>query len=173
MSDVTLVTCQATVGGYPKNTNMTEVEFIADQLQRSYAGEAWHGPSLEEILAGVTAEQALARPIADAHSIWEVTMHIGVWMSACRRRLAGDPAKLTPQEDWPLIDGGSPAAWKQTLNALKQEHNQLRAAICAFPESSLQNLAPAKDHSMAFMLQGVIQHNLYHAGQIAVLKKAI
>ena len=152
---------------------MTQVEFLADQLRRSYAGEAWHGPSLEELLRGVTAEQALAMPISATHNVWEITMHIGVWMSACRRRLAGDPAMLTPREDWPLIDAGSPAAWKQTLDALKQEHDQLRAAIRAFPESSLENLAPAKDHSMAFMLHGVVQHNLYHAGQIALLKKAL
>ena len=94
-------------------------------------------------------------------------------MSAARRRLAGDPAKLTPQEDWPLIDGGSPAAWRQTLDALEQEHNQLRAALCSLPESSLENQAPGKDHSVEFMLHGMIQHNLYHAGQIALLKKAL
>jgi uncharacterized damage-inducible protein DinB len=87
--------------------------------------------------------------------------------------LSGDAAKLTPQEDWPLIDGGSQAAWQQTVNALEQEHDQLRAAISSRPESSLQNVAPGKDHSVEFMLHGVIQHNLYHAGQIALLKKAL
>lgn len=152
---------------------MNQIELIVDQLQRSYAGEAWHGPSLEELLTGITAEQALARPVAGAHSIWELTMHIGVWMSAARRRLAGDPAKLTPQEDWPRIDGGSPAAWRHTLDALEQEHNQLKAAICSLSESSLDNQTPGKNHSLAFMLHGVIQHNLYHAGQIALLKKAL
>src|SRR5579862_8770485 len=118
---------------------MNQIEFIGDQLQRAWSGKAWHGPSLQELLAGVTVEQALARPVAGAHSIWELTMHIGAWMSACRRRLAGDPAQLTAQEDWPLIDGGSPAAWHQTLNALEQEYNQLRAAVCALPESSPKN----------------------------------
>jgi uncharacterized damage-inducible protein DinB len=152
---------------------MNQVQLIVDQLQRAYSGEAWHGPSLKELLTGVTAEQALARPLPEAHSVWELTMHIGVWMSAARRRLAGDPAKLTPQEDWPMIDGGSPAAWQQTLDALEQEHKQLRAAVSSLPKSSLPNQAPGKDHSLAFMLHGVIQHNLYHAGQIALLKKAL
>jgi uncharacterized damage-inducible protein DinB len=152
---------------------MNQVELIVDQLQRAYAGEAWHGPSIKEVLDGITAGQALATPIAGAHSIWEVTMHIGAWMSAARRRLAGDPAKLTPQEDWPPMDARNPDAWRQTLDALEQEHNQLRAAISALPESSLWNLAPGKDHSVEFMLHGVIQHNLYHAGQIALLKKAL
>jgi uncharacterized damage-inducible protein DinB len=152
---------------------MNQIELIADQLQRSYSGEAWHGPSVQELLTDVTAEQALARPLAQGHCIWELTMHIGVWMSAARRRLAGDPAKLTPQEDWPLIDGGSPAAWQQTLDALEQEHRQLKAAICSLPEPSLENQTPGKTYSLAFLLHGVVQHNLYHAGQIALLKKAL
>jgi len=152
---------------------MNQIELIADQLQRSYSGEAWHGPSVQELLAGVTAEQALARPLAQGHCIWELTMHIGVWMSAARRRLAGDPAKLTPEEDWPLIDRGSRIAWQQTLDALEQEHTQLKAAICAFPESSLENQTPEKNYSLGFLLHGVVQHNLYHAGQIALLKKAL
>ena len=152
---------------------MNQIEFIGDQLQRAYAGEAWHGPSLQELLAGVTAEQALARPIAEGHCIWELTMHIGVWMSAARRRLAGDTVQPTPQEDWPLIDGGSPVAWQQTLAALQQEHAQLQAAICSLPESSLENQTPGKNYSLAFLLHGVVQHNLYHAGQIALLKKAL
>jgi uncharacterized damage-inducible protein DinB len=152
---------------------MNQIEFIGDQWRRAYAGEAWHGPSLQEILAGVTAEQALARPIAEGHCIWELTMHIGVWMSAARRRLAGDTVQPTPQEDWPLIDGGSPAAWQQTLAALQQEHTQLQAAICSLPESSLENQTPGKNYSLAFLLHGVVQHNLYHAGQIALLKKAL
>jgi uncharacterized damage-inducible protein DinB len=152
---------------------MNQIEFIGDQLRSAYAGKAWHGPSLQELLAGVTAQQALARPIAGAHSIWELAMHIGVWMSAARRRLAGDPAKLTPQEDWPLIDGGSPAAWQQTLAALEQELTQLKSAICSLSESSLENQTPEKNYSLAFLLHGVVQHNLYHAGQIALLKKAL
>jgi len=152
---------------------MNQVEFIADQLQRAYAGGAWHGPSLEEILRGITPEQALAKPLPGRHSIWELTMHIGVWMSAARRRLAGDSAKLTPQEDWPLIDSGSQEAWRQTLAALAQEQKQLLGAICSLPESSLQNQVLGKEHSVAFMLHGVIQHNLYHTGQIALLKKTL
>jgi uncharacterized damage-inducible protein DinB len=152
---------------------MNHIELISDQLQRAYAGEAWHGPSLKELLDGITTEQALARPLPNAHSIWELTMHIGVWMSVVRRRLRGDTVQPIQQEDWPPIDGGSSDAWRQTLDALEQEHNQLRTAICALPESSLENQAPGKDHSVAVMLHGLIQHNLYHAGQIALLKKAL
>ncbi len=152
---------------------MQQIELIADQLQRSYSGEAWHGPSVTELLSGVSAEQALAKPLAGAHNIWELVMHIGVWMSVARRRLAGDTVEPTPQQDWPPVDGGSPAAWQQTLAALEHEHAQLQAAVRSLSEASLDSQTPGKKHSQAFLLHGVIQHNLYHAGQIAMLKKAM
>jgi uncharacterized damage-inducible protein DinB len=150
---------------------MNQIEFIVDQLKRSYAGEAWHGPSLEEVLRGITAEQAIAKPISSAHNIWEVTMHIGVWMSATRRRMAGHTVEPTPQQDWPPIDGGSSSAWRQTLDTLASEHDQLTAAIRSLPDSSLDNLVAGKNDSIRGMLLGLIQHNVYHAGQIALLKK--
>jgi uncharacterized damage-inducible protein DinB len=150
---------------------VNSVEFLADQLRRAYEGEAWHGPSLREVLAGVTAEMASAKPIPDAHNIWELVMHTGAWINAVRRRLAGDPAELSPQEDWPPIDGGSEAAWQQTLAALDEEQKQLRAAISSLPEAGLKSGVAGAKYSVRFMLEGVIQHNLYHAGQIALLKK--
>ena len=97
---------------------MNDVEFLADQLQRAYRGEAWHGPSLRETLAGVTSEQARAKPSAAVHNIWEIVMHVGAWICAVRRRLAGETLQLSPEQDWPAIDGGSDSAWQQTLAAL-------------------------------------------------------
>lgn len=94
-------------------------------------------------------------------------------MCAVRRRLAGDAAELSPQEDWPVIDGGSETAWRQTLAALDQEQNQLRDSISALSEGSLKSGVPGTKYSVRFMLEGVIQHNLYHAGQIALLKKML
>ena len=151
---------------------MNQVEFLADQLARSYRGEAWHGPSLLEVLNGVTAQMASAKPIPGAHSIWELVTHIGAWIDAVRRRTAGDPAQLTQQEDWPATPGDIEEAWQQTLSNLDQEQNQLHAAIRALPETSLRAGVPEAKYSVRFMIEGVIQHNLYHAGQIALLKKA-
>ncbi len=152
---------------------MNDVEFLADQLQRAYRGDAWHGPSLREALAGVTAEQALAKPAPTVHSIWELVMHVGAWINAVRRRLAGELMDLSPAEDWPAIDGGSDAAWQETLSALDCEQSRLREAISALPEAALKSGVPGAKYSVRFMLQGVIQHNLYHAGQIALLKKMV
>jgi len=152
---------------------MNDTEFLADQLHRAYAGPAWHGPSLREVLEGVSARTAAARPVIAAHSIWELVMHVGAWTSAVRRRLAGEPVELSPSEDWPAVSGASEAAWRQTLDALEREQNQLREAIRALPETALKSGVPGCNYSVRFMLEGAVQHNLYHAGQIALLKKMV
>lgn len=151
---------------------MSRSEAIIDQLHRAYAGEAWHGPSLREILTGVAAPVAKAKPIPGAHSIWELVLHINAWMIAARRRLAGDPAELSAKEDWPAIASHTEDAWQQTLAALEREHTALREAIRQLSDDELRAKIPGADYSATFMLNGVIQHNLYHAGQIALLKKA-
>jgi uncharacterized damage-inducible protein DinB len=156
---------------------MTEVERILDQSRRAFDGEAWHGPSVSATLKNVTAKQAAARPIASAHSIWELVLHIGAWEQACTRRLHGDPAQLTDEEDWPAVTNTSEAAWRRTKNELTENHQRLLEAIAAADESRLDqriNSDPgAESSSMYVTLHGVIQHNLYHIGQIAILKKAL
>lgn len=152
---------------------MAEVERIVDQLKRAYEGKAWHGPAVREVLAGVTAEQAARRPLPDAHSIWELVVHIGVWEAFVRRRLEGEIITDVPTEqDWPPTTDTSEAAWKRTLAQLEEGHMQLRTVIAALPESRLSETVRGMGYSVYFMLHGVVQHDLYHAGQIALLKKA-
>jgi uncharacterized damage-inducible protein DinB len=150
---------------------MTEIERIADQLDRAFAGEAWLGSSLRETLADVTAEVARGKPIARAHSIWEIVLHIAAWEDAVRRRLEGEPVDLSPEEDWPPVPEASAEAWRETLARLESHHQGLRGALSRLTESRLSDGVPGKDYSVYFMLHGVIQHDLYHAGQIALLKK--
>ncbi|MFQ5696228.1 MAG: DinB family protein [Terriglobia bacterium] len=154
---------------------MSEVERIADQLRRAYEGPAWHGPALREILAGVTAEQAARRPISGAHTIWELVLHIAAWESIARRRLSGEVITDVPDEqDWPPVRDTSEAAWKKALDDLERGHQQLRQAVAALTDARLGQKAPGKqqDWSIYATVHGVVQHNLYHAGQIALLKKA-
>ncbi len=152
---------------------MSEVERIADQLRRAYEGEAWHGPPLKQILAGVTAEQAARRPVANAHSVWELVLHIAVWESVVSRRLAGEIVQPSPEQDWPPVRDTSEAAWKKALADLEHGHMQLRQSIAALSDARLMDKVPGKDDSVYVLLHGVIQHDLYHAGQIALLKKAL
>lgn len=151
---------------------MSEVKRIQDQLRRSFEGPAWHGPSIKELVAGVTAEQATAKPLAEAHSIWEIVLHIAAWEEGALRRLAGDRAELSTEEDWPPVPDTSEAAWRETLERMEQNHLRLRKALSSLDDSRLPEPVVDGMSSVYGTLHGVIQHNLYHAGQIALLKKA-
>ena len=156
---------------------MSEVDRIRDQFRRAFDGEAWHGPSVMALLNGVTAAQAAEHPIRGAHSIWELTLHIRAWEGACLRRLNGDPAQLSDQEDWEPVNDFSEASWEKTKHDLRDTHEQLLQAIDALDDSRLDQ--PILDHpeikfsSVYVTLHGGVQHDLYHAGQIAILKKAL
>jgi len=154
---------------------MTEIDRILDQLKRAFEGGAWHGPSVKEVLHGVTATQAHARPLGNAHSIWELVQHIAVWEDVGRRRLEGDPAEvpISSPEDWPPAGDASEAAWDSAKAALERGHQSLVDAISRVPESRLDEPILEGKSTVYVTLHGVIQHDLYHAGQIAMLKKAV
>ena len=154
---------------------MTEIERIQDQLKRAFEGNAWHGPSVSEVLNGITADQAHARPLRNAHSIWELVRRIAVWEDVGRRRLSGDraPIEISSPEDWPLPEDTSEAAWEKARQALNRGHQALVEAIARTPESRLDEPVFKGMSTVYVTLHGVIQHDLYHAGQIAMLKKAL
>ena len=152
---------------------MKEIDRIVDQLKRSFEGEAWHGPSVREVLANVNSDKANAHPISAGHSIWEITEHIGGWMHYVSKRLEGEQFEATPEQDWPLIAGKDEQAWQQTQQNLEKGYLKLVSAISRLKDEDLENkYVPGKDYTVYFLLHGVIQHNLFHAGQISLLKKA-
>jgi uncharacterized damage-inducible protein DinB len=148
-----------------------EVGRIQEQLKRAFAGKAWHGPSVLELLADVDATRAAAHPIPGAHSIWELVLHIAAWNKAAVRRLSGDRAQLEDEENFPPVADTSDKAWQQTIENLKRAHRELHYAIESLEESRLDQPIIAGMSTVYGTLHGVIQHNLYHAGQIALLKK--
>lgn len=155
---------------------MSESTRIADQLRRAFDGAAWHGDSLFEILKDVTAAQAAAHPAANAHSIWELLLHIAAWDGAVRRRMTGVAVKVSAAKNFPPVTDTSEAAWAKTLEHVRQVHRELVDAVEKFPEKSLSKQVPGKKgahHNFYYMLHGVVQHELYHAGQIALLKKMV
>jgi len=155
---------------------MSETARLADQIRRAFDGDAWHGDSIKELLTSVTAETAAARPIKNAHSIWELVLHIAAWDDAVCRRIGGVAVQLAKEQDFPAVKDTSPAAWRQTLSHLEQTHSQLIKAVAAFPDSCLQDQVPGKTedyYDFYYMFSGIVQHEIYHAGQIALLKKAL
>jgi uncharacterized damage-inducible protein DinB len=153
---------------------MPEAARILDQLHRAYEGPAWHGPALREVLAGVSCQTAARRPIPEAHTIWELVLHLTVWMSVPTRRIAGaEIPTLPPDQDWPAAPEPSEAGWQQALNQLAQAQFSLESEVSKLPDDRLREKVLGKvPYSIYTMLHGVVQHNLYHAGQIALLKKA-
>jgi uncharacterized damage-inducible protein DinB len=152
---------------------MSEAARIADQLRCAFRGEAWHGPSVLELLAEVDAATAAAHPLPDVHSIWELVLHIAAWDEAVNLRIvANKPVSLKGDKNFPPVRDESKAAWKKALVHLKKTHAALIKTVAALSDSRLQDRVPDKDYNVYFMLHGVTQHELYHAGQIALLKKS-
>jgi uncharacterized damage-inducible protein DinB len=147
---------------------------LEEQLRRALEGEAWHGPSVLESLAGVSAELAAARPVPGAHTIWELVLHLGGTYGLVLRRLAGDGRQLTLAEDWPPCPAATDDNWRKAVQDLTRLDEELRQAVRSFPEERLDlPLVPESPYTAYTQFIGVTQHNLYHAGQIALLKRAL
>ena len=154
---------------------MSEAARLADQIRRAFDGDAWHGDSVVEILQGVNAAVAAAHPIKNAHSIWELLLHIAAWDGAALTRIGGTAIHLVGDQNFPPIKDTSEAAWRTAIEQAKRTHGDLVQAVAAFPDSRLQEQVPGKTQSyynFFYLFSGVVQHELYHAGQIALLKKA-
>jgi uncharacterized damage-inducible protein DinB len=152
---------------------MSETDRIVEELKLSFEGEPWHGLSLMEILDGVDAKTAAARPISGAHSIWELVLHIAAWENAIRTRIAEKRAlQLSDEQNFPGVADMSDNAWKKALSGLRESHKELLATVSGLSESQLSEQVPGKPYDIRFMLHGAAQHAAYHGGQIAVLKKA-
>jgi|SRR5579862_278284 len=155
-----------------KNSSPSEAALIADQLHRAFYGEAWHGPSLIELLTDVDAATAAAQPLAGAHSIWELVMHIAAWDNAGMVRLEGKKCQPAGSDNFPPVSKPTEAAWRKTVAETKRTHDRLVKMVAGLPDSRLRDRVPGKRYDFYHMLHGIAQHELYHAGQIAVLKKA-
>jgi len=153
--------------------NFSEAAGIADQLRRAFDGDAWHGPALLELLEDVDAASAAAKPLKNVHSIWELTLHIAAWDGAGIVRLGGKICQLTGTKNFPLVPKPTEAAWRTAVAEIKRTHDRLVKTVAALDDSRLRDRVPGKRYDFYHMLHGIAQHELYHAGQIAVLKKAV
>lgn len=145
---------------------------IADQLRRAFEGDAWHGPALLELLEGIDARTASATPLANVHSIWELLLHIEVWDEATLQRLAGRVCQPEGEANFPPVSARTDSMWRKAVSDAKRTHHTLMKTVEGLPESRLRDQVPGKDYNFYHLLHGVVQHELYHAGQIAILKKA-
>jgi hypothetical protein len=144
---------------------MREIERVVQRLGSAYHGPAWHGPALRATLEGVTPECAVRRS-GSSHSIIELVLHLTTWKDVVTRRLNGENYTPDVEDDFPAA-----ADWRIALENLDLAQERLIAAARAFEEDRLEEIVDGQEYSFAFMLHGAADHDLYHAGQIAVLKK--
>ena len=147
---------------------------MAESIERSMSGPMWHGSSLADLLGDVPAVDAAACPVAGAHSMWELVHHMASWTEIVRQRLSPTaPPEPTPEQDWPPVRDQSPEAWRSAIERLKAAHRDLAHDVAALDDAVFDTSAPARDHTVATMLHGIVEHDAYHGGQIAVLKRAL
>lgn len=158
---------------------MSEIARLIDELEREHRGDPWHGSPLRRLLDGVTCEVAAARPVRHVHSVWEIVLHMTAWKNEVRRRLSGAPAGTPREGDWPDVPSPTPEAWSAALDRLEHAQRSLVEAIRQFPEERLSE--PTRDPRdretgagvpYYVLLHGIVQHDVYHAGQIAIVRKA-
>ena len=143
---------------------------LLDGLDEAFDKKSWHGPNLRGAIRGVTAGQAAWRPAADRHNIWELALHSAYWKYVVRRKilrekrgsfvLAGSNFFERPE----LGSAATEAAWKRDTTILEAEHRKLRDAVAKLP-------ARAFTPAMCHLIRGAAAHDLYHAGQIRLLRR--
>jgi uncharacterized damage-inducible protein DinB len=151
---------------------MSERQRILDLLDRAYRAKAWHGPAMLEALDGVGAALAARHVKKGVHSIWELVEHVASWNEFVADRLAGRSVTVTPEKNFPPVARATPARWRATLRRLARTQGKFRRAVARFPVAKLGRRRPKLDHTWNVFIHGQIQHQLYHAGQIAMLRRA-
>ena len=151
---------------------MSRATRLAKHIERTVTGPMWHGPALAEVLEGIDARRARTRPVAGAHSIWEIVLHITAWSDIARLRITGeatgDPA---PEQDWPPVSDAD-ADWPRAVERLAEGHRRLAADTRLLSEEQLDALVSGLEYSVHVLLHGIVEHGTYHGGQIALLKRA-
>src|SRR5271165_6095389 len=142
---------------------------IADQLRKAFTGDPWHGSPLRDLLAGITAEQATARPLPSAHCIWELVLHIDIYVGIALDATQGVPMPklFGTGRDWPAPGDTS---WTKAARHMFDNAENLAHAIEEFTDARLLDIVPGRDYDFYNLFHGIVQHSLYHGGQIAMLK---
>jgi hypothetical protein len=156
--------------------NRTVVSSLLEQLDEAYDRQSWHGTNLRGSLRGLTSDQALWRPAPNRHNIWEIATHAAYWKYAARRRLSGEKRGAFPRKgsNWfPSPISPTEAQWRADVDLLGESHRRLREAVAPLTDADLRRRAPGGKETIARLVRGVAAHDLYHAGQIQLLKRLL
>lgn len=153
----------------------SEIRFLLTLIDQAYDHKSWHGTNLRGSLRGVTPEVAAFRPGRGRHNIWELTLHAAYWKYAAARQLTGDKRGHFPIKGSNFFErpqDASEAAWRKDIALLDDCHRHLREVVERFPVSRLHTSPKAHGAwTVAETISGIASHDLYHAGQIQLLKR--
>lgn len=152
---------------------MSEIERIVAQYDNVLNGAAWHGDPMWQILDGISAETASARPLPNIHTIWEIVMHMIFWEEVVIERLHGRRAGLIEERNFPPMPEATEANWRHALDELRASNAKFRTAISKLDPAKLDQLSAAGKRTYYNESHGLIEHHVYHLGQIAMLRKAL
>ena len=152
---------------------MPEKGRLLDLIDRAWRANAWHGPALLEVLEGITPAMAAKRVVKGAHTIWELVDHVATWNEVVAMRLAGKSPKVPPEWNFPATPRPTPAAWKASRARLARSQVKFKNAVLAFPEAKLGRRRPGTSSTWYVLIHGEVQHQLYHAGQMALMKRGL
>lgn len=150
-----------------------EIDLLLEMIEDAFRGKAWHGPNLRGILRGLSAAEASARPANVKHSIAELVVHCAYWKYAVRRRLRGEKRGSFPLKgsNWfALPQPLDESAWRGILKLLDQEHAALQEAVADTAPRRLGVRLPGSRVRYGKLIHGIASHDVYHAGQIRLLK---
>lgn len=144
----------------------TEVQKIINILKHTYEKDAWHGPAVKEVLADVTVNQIFGK-VGDSHSIIQLVAHMAAWRNYVTEKLKGNESfELTDEQNFP-----TETDWRKTLASLEQSQQNLIKALEETLDERLQQVVPGRKFKFYTMLHGIIHHDIYHIGQIQLIKK--
>jgi uncharacterized damage-inducible protein DinB len=150
------------------------IELLLEILDQAFNRKGWHGTTLRGALRGMSYADALWRPASGRHNVWELTLHAAYWKYAVRRRLTGDSASSFDRKpsNWPTPpELPNAASWKRDVVLLEVEHRKLRDAVRTLDPRELGRLSPRGVWTLAEEIHGVAAHDLYHTGQIQLIKR--
>jgi hypothetical protein len=150
------------------------VAMLLEIVDQAFDHRSWHGTTLRGSLRGLTPEEALWRPGPKRHNIWELTLHTAYWKYVVRRRLAGEAVGSFERKpsNWPEIpDPANGSAWKRDVGFLESEHRKLREVVRGLSPAELSLRSPRGVWTYAEEIHGIAAHDLYHTGQIQLIKR--
>jgi len=156
--------------------NTGKIADLLDVLDQAFDHASWHGTNLRGSLRGITAADASRRPGKGRHNVWELAVHAAYWKYVVRRRLLGEKRGSFPKKGLNFFESprsASPAAWKADLALLDQMHARLRSAVASFDPRDLPKRTAQKRWTNAQLISGAAAHDLYHAGQIQLVKRIV